>query len=89
MQIIVKQTRTISKILKKRDVAAHRRMHLKRAQFIREDAERYKDDMMRQQIEETGSRFIPDSIMEEIDTQYHNMLSEALAEENAKCMGKH
>lgn len=75
------------KIIKRRDRAEHRKYHLKTASKIREQAEIYRDEMYALAREALG--YVTGEAAKMIDLNYNNMLAEAIAEENSKCMESH
>ena len=75
------------KIARAANKAAHRRLHIKRAEHMRQEAEEWLKFSRNAVIRQEG--FISTDMEIEINRTYNNMLAEAIAEENAKCMDKH
>lgn len=78
------------KIIKRRDRVAHRKYHINLAAQMRERAEAYRENM-RMTIALTAGH-LPDDIVaqgeRDVEATYNNMLAEAIAEENSKCMDR-
>lgn len=83
------------KMLKRRENRSHRKYHLDEAKRLRDRANTFKRDYEEQIASAHSTGLINDAMrdecIKEVDRLYHGMLSEAIAEENSKCMdeGKH
>ena len=65
----------------------HKLFHLKRAEEMRAKAHAWKETM--EATAETLFGFVNEETQEHIDRDYMNLMSEAIEEENSRCLNRH
>lgn len=84
MHIVVKRSHQATKIIKRNEMRKHRKYHIAKAQEIREQAEQWKEMVLKS----AEDLHLGERAKEEVEAAYTSMLSEAIAEENSKCMDR-
>lgn len=82
--IMVRNSRKAVQMIKARNNRAHRKYHIDRANHLRMQADKWKEDVIASAIQHFG--FLPDDVKEKVDTEYNDLMLGAIAEENRKCM---
>ncbi len=77
-----------TKIIRRAELAKHKKWHLDNAKQIRENAEHSLKQTIKW-IAENVPEHLTDEAMDECMKNYNNLLSEAIAQENVKCMEAH
>jgi hypothetical protein len=74
------------KIMRNKVIRAHKKFHIDRAEHMRKQATEHNKSLINAANQYFGVGYVPMDTLEEISAIYDNMMAEAIAEENGKCM---